>query len=82
MSYITKKDNRACVGIGLPRVFPVELADNIDGTAPAGLPIMSTCFIVEKMDVAICNGRDEWYITCADGSVKSIGAGKNWAELF
>lgn len=82
MAYITKKDERIIQPAGLPRVFPVELADNIDGIAPAGLPIMSACFIVEKMDVAVCNGRDQWYITGADSTVKYISAGQPWSDLF
>ena len=82
MAYITKKDERIAQPSGLARVFPVELADNIDGIAPAGLSIMSTCFIVEKMDVAVSNGRDQWYTTSSDGAVKSITAGQSWSELF
>lgn len=81
MAYITKKDERSCETTQLPRVFPLELGDNIDGTAPAGLCIMSACLIVEKMDVAVCNGRDEWYIKTAEG-VKKISAGQPWSDLF
>lgn len=81
-TYIVKKDERIVQPTGLSRVFPVELGANIDGIAPAGLPIMSTCFIVEKMDVAISNGRDEWYATAENGSVKYIAAGQPWSDLF
>lgn len=82
MTHIVKKDERACLATELPRVFPVELGANIDGIAPAGLPIMSSCFIVEKMDVAICNGRDQWYTTNANGATKYISAGQPWSALF
>lgn len=81
MAYITKTDDRNCLNNAPARVYPVELADNLDGIAPAGMPIMSACLIVEKMDVAVCNGRNEWYRKNGDGITK-ITAGQPWTELF
>lgn len=65
----------------LPVRRVVEAADNVDGIAPAGLDIMTTCFIVEKMGVAVCDGRDKWYASVG-GIVKSISAGQPWSDLF
>ena len=79
MAYVVKSAGRH---VELPHVSPLELVDNITGTAPAGMPIMSTCFIVEKMNVAISDGNDGWYANDDNGSVVSITAGQSWAELF
>lgn len=65
----------------LPFAYPTDLADNLDGIAPAGCPIMSTCFVAEKLDVAFCNGKDQWFASNG-GTVKSINAGQSWSELF
>ena len=64
----------------LPRAYPVELADTTAGgnTAPAGCPIMSSCFLIDKFDVAVCDGQDNWYIKGG----KSIRAGEPWANLY
>lgn len=78
MAYIT---NDRVMRADLPNVGPWELADNLDGIAPAGCPIMSTCFVVEKLDVAFCNGKDQWFASNG-GTVKSINAGQSWSELF
>ncbi len=75
---IVKKIPGAFCPEGLGRVTPLELADNSDGIAPADCPIMSTCVIVDKMDVAVSDGRGGWYIS----SGKSIKAGDSWANLF
>ena len=78
MAYIT---NDRVMRADLPNVEPWELADNLDGIAPAGCPIMSTCFVVDKQDVAFCNGKDQWFASNG-GTVKSINAGQSWSELF
>lgn len=78
MAYIT---NDRVMRADLPNVDPWELADNLDGIAPAGCPIMSTCFVVDKQDVAFCNGKDQWFASNG-GTVKSINAGQSWSELF
>ena len=64
----------------LPRAYPVELADTVasGNTAPAGCPIMSACFLVDKFDVAISDGEDGWYLKGG----KSIRAGEPWANLY
>lgn len=82
MAYLIREERSVCYKTDLPRSYPVKLGDTINGTAPTGLPIMSTCFIVDKMEVAICDGKDHWCATGSDGVVKSITAGQTWAELF
>lgn len=78
MSYIVKSSGYS---FQLPHVNPVELADTTEGTAPSGLPILSSCFLVDKMDFAVCDGNDKWYIATGDG-VACIQAGKSWANLY
>lgn len=81
MAYITKEVPGAASLVALPRVYPLELADNLEGIAPAGTPIMSACLIVEKMAVAVSDGKDGWFLKDG-GGVKSIAAGQSWADLF
>lgn len=78
MAYIV---NGSALRNDLARTYPLELTDTLDGTAPAGCPIMSTCFVVDVMDVATCDGKDNWY-TYRDGGVASIKAGQTRSELF
>lgn len=78
MAYITKSNGYS---LRLPHANPTELADTSDGTAPSGFPIMSTCFIVDQMDIAVCDGSDRWYVSTSSG-VASIEAGQTWAELY
>lgn len=78
MAYIV---NGSALRNDLARTYPLELTDTLDGTAPAGCPIMSTCFVVDKQDVAFCNGKDQWFASNG-GTVKSINAGQSWSELF
>lgn len=78
MAFITKSDGYS---LQIPHVNPTELADTSDGIAPSGFPIMSSCFIVDKMDIAVCDGSDKWYIATGTG-VASIEAGQAWAELY
>ena len=82
MAYLIREERSVCYKTNLPRSYPVELGDTLDGTAPAGLPIMSTCFIVDKLCAAFCDGKDNWFCYGSDGTVKSITAGQTWAELF
>lgn len=58
--------------------YPMELGGNIDDTLPAGCPIMSTLFVVEKMAVVVSNGKDQWYRE-AD---KPADAGQPISTLF
>lgn len=62
----------------LKRARPLELTSRSEAIAPAGCPIMSTCFIVDKFDVAICDGEDKWYM----GSDKFVEAGQPFSGLF
>lgn len=59
-------------------VTPVEIAVKSWEIMPSGLPIMSSAFIVDKMDVAICDGEDHWYIE----SDKLFNAGQPWSVMF
>lgn len=83
MAFIVKEIPGAACPVDLKRVYPLELADpDVNCIAPAGCPIMSNCFIVEKMDAAISDGKDNWFRIGDDGTVKSIAAGESWAGLF
>lgn len=62
----------------LKQARPLELTCRSEAIAPAGCPIMSTCFIVDKSDVAICDGEDKWYL----GSDKYVEAGQSFSGLF
>lgn len=54
--------------------LPVVSTDVI----PKGCPIYTQAFIVDKVAVAFCDGRDNWYMD-AD---KPVIAGETWAALF
>ena len=64
----------------LPFAYPIELADRVEEgrIAPAGCSIMSSCFLVNKYDVAVCDGQDNWYIK----SGRCIKAGQPWSDLY
>lgn len=62
----------------LKRTRPLELASRSEAIAPAGCPIMSTCFIVDKFEVAVCDGEDKWYL----GGDKYVEAGQAFSGLF
>ena len=81
MTRIVRRDERVGNFTGIPREFPVDIAANIEDTAPAGLPIFSTCFVVEKLDIAFSDGKDNWYAHSGSGVV-SIKAGQPWSALF
>ena len=68
---------------------PNRIMDNISGiradigatsdeTLPFGCSTMSTIFVVDKMDVIVCDGRDNWYRE-AD---KPVAAGQPISSLF
>ena len=59
-------------------VTPVELSVVSTEIMPTGLPHGSSAFIVDKLDVAFCDGEDNWYRE-ADKPVK---AGQPWSALF
>lgn len=41
--------------------YPYDMAAKSYETLPAGMPIMATIFVVDKMDVVICDGENNWY---------------------
>lgn len=46
---------------GLETTYPLELTALSTDTLPADCPIMSTIFVVDKLDVVFCGGDDNWY---------------------
>ena len=54
---------------------------NVDEIIPKGMGKGRAAFIIEKMDVAICDGKDTWYAGSA-GNVRSAKAGQPWSALF
>lgn len=59
-------------------VTPVELSVMSHEIMPHGLPVSSSAFIIDKIEVAFCDGEDHWYLE-AD---KPVDAGKPWSALF
>ena len=41
--------------------YPYDNAAKSYETLPAGMPIMATIFVVDKMDVVVCDGENNWY---------------------
>lgn len=46
---------------GCPNVHPYEGGARSGAPLPAGWPIRSAIFVVDKMDVIVCDGQDNWY---------------------
>lgn len=65
----------------LKRARPLEMASRSEAIAPAGCPIMSQIFVVDKNDVAICDGEDRWYMY-VDKEVKHVEAGQPFSDLY
>jgi len=40
---------------------PYDIAARSDETLPFGCSINTTIFIIDKMDVCVCDGNDQWY---------------------
>ena len=58
--------------------YPYDMAAKSHETLPVGKPIMATIFVVDKMDVVISDGENNWYRE-AD---KPIAAGQPISALF
>lgn len=58
-------------------VLPVVSTDVI----PKGCPIYTQAYIVDKLNVAICDGKDNWYGNNSSGRIVSASAGQTW-EVF
>ena len=54
---------------------------NSDEIIPKGMAKGRPALIIDKMDVAICDGSDTWYAGNA-GNVRSAKAGQPWSTLF
>lgn len=63
---------------GLPSTQTWDMAAVSTDILPSGCPIMSSIFVVDKMDVVICDGEGNWYHE-AD---KPVAAGQPISELF
>ena len=59
-------------------VTPVELAVKSWEIMPKGLPINSSAFIIDKVDMAFCDGEDHWY----KDADKPFDAGQPWSVMF
>ena len=58
--------------------FPYYMAAKSNGVLPSNLPIMAAIFVVDKMDIILCDGENNWYRE-AD---KPVAAGKPISALF
>lgn len=63
---------------GCPNEHPYEGAARSGAPLPAGWPIRSSIFVVDKVDVVFCDGNDNWYRE-AD---KPVAAGQPISSLF
>lgn len=48
---------------------------------PKGCGRYARAFVIDKMDIAICDGNDTWYVG-EPGKVVSAKAGQPWSDLF
>lgn len=62
----------------LPSTQTWDMAGLSTDILPANCPIMSTIFVVDKMDVAICDGEGNWYREAG----KPVKAGQPISALF
>ncbi len=58
--------------------YPYDMAAKSTDILPSGKPIMATIFVVDKMDVVVCDGNNKWYRE-AD---KPVAAGQPISALF
>lgn len=65
----------------MPFTVAHEMAAKSTDILPSGSPIMSTIFVVDKMDIVVCDGEDKWY-SSVDGIVTSANAGQPISALF
>jgi len=54
---------------------------NSDEIIPKGVAKGRMAFIIEKMDIAVCNGKDTWY-SGSPSDIRSAKAGQPWSALF
>lgn len=73
-----KLENGKVVSGPVSSRYEAEIASTSDETLPAGLPVGSTIFVVDKMNVVVCDGKDNWYRE-AD---KPVEAGQPISALF
>ena len=59
----------------------IPIMVNSNDIIPYGLHKGSAVFIIDKMDVAICDGNGNWYLE-HDGNVVSATSGTPWSTLF
>lgn len=66
------------LGENFELVTPPELSVMSTEIMPSGLPIGSSAFIIDKIAVAFCDGKDHWYRK-AD---QFFNSGQPWSVLF
>lgn len=67
--------------VGMPQIAhakPYDMAALSTDTLPEGCPILSTIFVVDKVDVVFSDGEGNWYRE-AD---KPVAAGQPISALF
>lgn len=62
----------------IPNSRSYDMAAKSTDTLPSGCPILSTIFVVDKVDVCFCDGENNWYRE-AD---KPVAAGQPISALF
>lgn len=70
--------NKCTTCEGMATAYPYDIAGKSTDTLPADCPIMTTVFVVDKMDVVISDGEGNWYRE-AD---KPVAAGQPISALF
>ena len=72
-------DDGTVLGVETKRTWmlPVKSTDMI----PKDCPIYTQAFVVDKLDIAVCDGEDKWYAQ-GSGGVVSATAGQSWSALF
>ena len=53
--------NTSITGDIFTTAHPYDLAAKSTDVLPAGCPMMTRLFVVDKMDVIVCDGEDNWY---------------------
>lgn len=61
-----------------PRAYPADLAMDSTDILPSGFAARTSVWINDKLDVAFCNGKDQWYRE----QDKPVDAGQPASALF
>ena len=63
---------------GMVTAYPYDMAGKSTDILPADCPVMTTIFVVDKMDIVVSDGENHWY-RVAD---VSVAAGQPISTLF